>query len=77
MKRLIVLLALLCTGCKVGQTISVPVSACTRQLTGRTEDQTTMQCFGMDAKTGACTMWMPVTTTYREVLVNCAFTEME
>lgn len=75
MKAALFVLALLCAGC--GDKISVPVEACTRSATGRTETVMQYQCFSYDGKTGACTVNVPVYTTYSEVRYDCAFTRME
>lgn len=75
MRAAMILLALLCAGC--GDHISVPVEACQRSATGRTETIVHYQCASFDAKSGACTVNMPVYITTSEVRYDCAFTRME
>lgn len=74
MKATMILLALLCAGCS--NSISVPVEACQRAYTGRTDTMVTYQCASYDSK-GQCNVNMPVFTTTREVRYDCAFTRME
>ena len=59
--------------------LKAPVSACRSTYTGqqRTEDVVHYQCAAFDAKTGACTVQMPVYTqvTYHEVNNLCNWNE--
>lgn len=78
MKKLALVLLVLLAACTKREYLSVPVTACVQQNTGRTQEQdlTTWQCFSYDDK-GVCTMNIPVTQhiEYREVRVTCDYLE--
>lgn len=68
----IIAMLVLLVGC--GPTREVPKDSCQYMPTGRERAETTMMCASYDSKSN-CTVWVPIVTTYREVVTTCKFKE--
>lgn len=71
----LVCLLLSLAGCSRRDTIAAPAESCTSQPTGHTRQWQTMVCYAFDAKTGACTIWMPQYYEDKEYTTSCVFRE--